>query len=152
MCLRVALPTQMSRRSTGGRGECSSGRASFFLGIFIEYDLISGQAMAYRAQWGWRGTRSRAAKAHAGPECAKPLQYHGTNMVDRKDTFPCHINPVLGTICSPGPTLWSSPIVFQKALDASPLHYNTKQVLYLWMKEWGGVSSPSTHSPLRLVY
>lgn len=94
MCLRVALPTQTGGRSVSGRGECWSAWASF-LAPLLEYDLISGQAVPCRPQWGMAWDRKRRNEGPCGARVHQPFQYDGTNMVDRKDTFQCYINSVL---------------------------------------------------------
>lgn len=58
--------------------------------------------------------------------------------------------PQFETRCHDGGAIFSpliSSCCITKSSQSLPLHYTTMQVLYLWMKERGGVSFPSTHNP-----
>lgn len=135
----------------GGRGECWSIWASVFLAPWMEYDLISGQAVPRRPQWG-NGVGVEAQN-WSFMWWYQPLKRNGTNMADRKAFFPCRTIMLCSSIWATLPW-WRSnifPLIssccITKSSQSHPLHYTTMQVLYLWMKERGGVSFPSTHNP-----
>lgn len=135
----------------GGRGECWSIWASVFLAPWMEYDLISGQAVPRRPQWG-NGVGVEAQN------WSFMWWYHHLNAMEQ--TWPtemlsfhvvqsCSV-PQFETRCHDGGAIFSpliSSCCITKSSQSLPLHYTTMQVLYLWMKERGGVSFPSTHNP-----
>lgn len=130
----------------GGRGECWSIWASVFLAPWMEYDLISGQAVPRRPQWG-NGVGVEAQN-WSFMWWYQPLKRNGTNMADRNAFFPCRTLMLCSSIWDTLPWWRSNLFPFDLLLlhykklskPPPPLHYNAGIIFMNERVRWSVIS------------